>query len=301
MIKADTPIVIQARELAQGDELASGELLLSLRETLVDNQATEETDRLVLGLDSRHGNPNFDRAVTPYKANELLTEGSPRVRELFSQTVRDENRLAFSIPTVVRYHPTEWVEAKSAKYDGGYASSIMFEQAAVATKIEYQAFIDGLPVRVGTLRVLAGPGAITCKDSWSLDFDQPEIEFTIQRESDQFVLLAKLQNDKKLTLMVRRANIAPPPERVAPNLPPVWVTGSDLGLVSGPRTLVADDPEGYPVTYTGQNLPAGVTLNQSTGELNPNGAAAGNYTITVDASDGIRAARREFTMRVAIV
>ena len=298
MIKADTPIVIQARELAQGDELASGELLLSLRETLADNQATEETDRLVLGLDSRHGNPNFDRTVTPYTANELLTEGSPRVRELFSQTVRDENRLAFSIPTVVRYHPTEWVEAKSAKYDGGYASSIMFEQAAVATKIEYQAFIDGLPVRVGTLRVLAGPGAITCKDSWSLDFDQPEIEFTIQRESDQFVLLAKLQNDKKLTLMVRRANIAPPPERVAPNLPPVWVTGTDLGLVSGPRMLVANDPEGYPVTYTGQNLPAGVTLDQNTGELIPNGAAAGNYTIIVDASDGIRATRREFTMRI---
>lgn len=298
MIKADTPIVIQARELAQGDELASGELLLSLRETLDDNQATEETDRLVLGLDSRHGNPNFDRTVTPYTANELLTEGSPRVRELFSQTVRDENRLAFSIPTVVRYHPTEWVEAKSAKYDGGYASSIMFEDLSVATKIEYQAFIDGLPVRVGTLRVLAGPGAITCKDSWSLDFDQPEIEFTIQRESDQFVLLARLQNNKKLTLMVRRANIAPPPERVAPNLPPVWVTGPDLGLVSGPRMLVANDPEGYPVTYSSQNLPAGVTLNQTTGELAPNGAMAGKYTIIVDASDGVGFTRREFTMRI---
>lgn len=298
MIKAETPIVIQKRELVQGDELASGELLLSLRETLDDNQATEEKDRLVLGLDSRHGNPNFDRVVTPYTANELLTEGSPRVRELFSQTVRDENRLAFAIPTVVRYHPTEWVEAKSAKYDGGYASSIMFEDLSVATKIEYQAFIDGMPVRVGTLRVLAGPGAIQCKDSWSLDFDQPEIEFTIRRESDQFVLLARLQNNKKLTLMVRRANIARPPERVAPNLPPVWVTGPDLGLVTGPRTLVATDPEGYPVTYQSNNLPNGVSLNFTTGELTLNNATAGDYTFIVDASDGVLNTRREFTMRI---
>lgn len=298
MIKAETPIVIQKRELVQGDELASGELLLSLRETLDDNQATEEKDRLVLGLDSRHGNPNFDRVVTPYTANELLTEGSPRVRELFSQTVRDENRLAFAIPTVVRYHPTEWVEAKSAKYDGGYASSIMFEDLSVATKIEYQAFIDGMPVRVGTLRVLAGPGAIQCKDSWSLDFDQPEIEFTIRRESDQFVLLARLQNNNKLTLMVRRANIARPPERVAPNLPPVWVTGPDLGLVTGPRTLVATDPEGYPVTYQSNNLPNGVSLNFTTGELTLNNATAGDYTFIVDASDGVLNTRREFTMRI---
>ena len=298
MIKAETPIVIQKRELVQGDELASGELLLSLRETLDDNQATEEKDRLVIGLDSRHGNPNFDRIVTPYTANELLTEGSPRVRELFSQTVRDENRLAFSIPTVVRYHPTEWVEAKWAKYDGGYASSIMFEDLSVATKIEYQAFIDGMPVRVGTLRVLAGPGAIQCKDSWSLDFDQPEIEFTIRRESDQFVLLARLQNNKKLTLMVRRANIARPPERVAPNLPPVWVTGPDLGLVTGPRMLVATDPEGYPVTYQSNNLPNGVSLNFATGELTVNNATAGYHTIIVDASDGVLNTHREFTMRI---
>lgn len=298
MIKAETPIIIQQRELAQEDELASGELLVSLRETLDDNQATEETDRLVLGLDHRFGNPNFDRSVTPYTANELLTEGSPRVRELFSQTVRDQNRLAFSVPNLVRYHPTEWVEAKSAKYDGGYASSIIFEDLSVATKIEYQAFIDGMPVRVGTLRVLAGPGAIQCKDSWSLDFDQPEIEFTILRESDQFVLLARLTNDRKLTLMVRRANIAPPPERVAPNLPPVWVTGSDLGMVTAPRTLVANDPEGYPVTYLSQNLPAGLDLDPDTGVLTPNGVAAGDYEITVDAFDGVLTARREFTLRI---
>ncbi len=298
MIKAETPIIIQQRELAQEDELASGELLVSLRETLDDNQATEETDRLVLGLDHRFGNPNFDRSVTPYTANELLTEGSPRVRELFSQTVRNQNRLAFSVPTLVRYHPTEWVEAKSAKYDGGYASSIIFEDLSVATKVEYQAFIDGMPVRVGTLRVLAGPGAIQCKDSWSLDFDQPEIEFTILRESDQFVLLARLTNDRKLTLMVRRANIAPPPERVAPNLPPVWVTGSDLGMVSAPRTLVANDPEGYPVTYLSQNLPAGLDLDPDTGVLTPNGVAAGDYEITVDAFDGVLTARREFTLRI---
>lgn len=296
-------------------DMSLGELMCVRDTSVIQPKTDEEPERqsinLLMGVDQEYldidtgtfcyirGNPNFNRGAYPFRANEVLTEAKRgRVRELFSQTVRDENRLAFSIPTVVRYHPTEWVEAKSAKYDGGYASSIVFEQAAVATKIEYQAFIDGLPVRVGTLRVLAGPGAITYKDSWSLDFDQPEIEFTIQRESDQFVLLAKLQSDKKLTLMVRRANIAPPPERVAPNLPPVWVTGTDLGLVSGSRMLVANDPEGYPVTYTGQNLPVGVTLNQNTGELNPNGAAAGNYTIIVDASDGIRATRREFTMRV---
>lgn len=298
MIKADTPIIIEARELAQSDELASGELLLSLRPTLDDNQNTEETDRLVLGLDERYGNPNFDRTVTPYLANELLTEGSPRVRELFSQTVRDENRLAFMIPTVVRYHPTEWVEAKSALYDGGYASVVMFEQKAVATKLEYQAFINGMPVRMGTLRILASPAMIVCKDSWSLDAEDPEIEFRIVRESDQFVLQAKLARNSKLTLMVRRNNVAPPPERVAANLPPVWVTGSDLGLVSGPRTLVATDPEGYPVIYYSPNLPAGATLDMQTGELSVNATAAGNYTFFVDASDGAQNARREFTMRV---
>ena len=294
MIKADTPIIIETRELAQSDELASGELLLSLR----PSENNEETDRLVLGLDHRYGNPNFDRTVTPFLANEILSEGSPRVRELFSQTVRDENRLAFAIPTVVRYHPTEWVEAKSALYDGGYASVVMFEQKSVATKLEYQAFINGLPVRMGTLRILASPAEIICKDSWSLDAENPEIEFRVARESDQFVLQAKLARDSKLTLMVRRSNVAPPPERVAANLPPVWVTGPNLGLVSGPRVLVATDPEGYPVSYVSPKLPAGATLNAKTGELSVSGTAAGTYTFLVDASDGAQFTRREFTMRV---
>lgn len=292
MIKAETPIIIDKRELTQWDELASGELLLSLRP-----EDAEETDRLVLGLDEDYGNPNFDRQVTPFAANELLTEGSPRVRELFSQTIRNQDRHAFFVPTQVRYHPTEWVEAKSARHDGGYAFPILLKDKALATKIDYQAFIDGQPARTGTLRILAGPGTVICKDSWGIDFDEPEIEFKVERDGNDFVLLAKCLKDVNLTLLVRMNRNAPPPERVAENQPPVWETGADLGTIVGPVTLVANDPEGYAVTYTSFDLPSGLVLNTDTGELTPVGFK-GQTIFTVDASDGVLQTRRVFSVFV---
>lgn len=293
MIKAETPLVIVLRELTQDDNLASGELLLSLR----SQTDLEETDRLVLGMDDAYGNPNFDRIVTPFRENEVLTEGSPRVRELFSQAVRDESRHAFMIPTQLRYHATEWVEVKSAKYDGGYASPIQFKDRSVSAKIEYQAFINGKPSRMGTLRILAGPSSISFEDTATLDVGDT-VSFTVVREGNSFVVLGKCADDVKLTLLVRGSNVARPADRVAQNQPPVWITGNDLGTVAGPVMLSAIDPEGYAVTYKSENLPAGLTLNETTGELTPDVLSSGTHNFTVDASDGVYESRRVFTLRV---
>lgn len=295
-----------------------------------DEENKRQSVNLLLGVDQdaidlkepsySQGNPHFNRGVYPFRATEVLTEAKRgRIRELFSQALRDENRRAFFIPTQVRYLPkedratppsppalqeAEWVEAKAARYDGGYAYPILLEDRAVATKIDYQVFVNGQPTRSGVLRILAGPGAVVCSDSWNLDYDQPEIEFKVERDGNDFVLLARCLHDEqkapeavKLTLLVRFNSIARPSERVATNQAPVWVTGENLGNVVGPVTLVASDPEEYPVTYTSFDLPDGLTLNSETGELTPNGAS-GTFTFAVNASDGVLQSSRTFTVSV---
>jgi hypothetical protein len=60
-----------------------------------------DTARLVIGHDPSSGNINFDRDRFPQTAIEILTEVSPRNREIFSQQVRNQDRTAFYNPIFI--------------------------------------------------------------------------------------------------------------------------------------------------------------------------------------------------------
>jgi regulation of enolase protein 1 (concanavalin A-like superfamily) len=83
------------------------------------------------------------------------------------------------------------------------------------------------------------------------------------------------------------------------NRPPVIVTPGSQTTVRGAAAslqLVASDPEGQVLTYSASGLPAGLSLNVSTGLISgtvSSGAAASN-AVTVSASDGSLSASTTF-------
>jgi hypothetical protein len=69
--------------------------------------------------------------------------------------------------------------------------------------------------------------------------------------------------------------------------------------------LSAADPDGDPLTYTASGLPAGLSIDPSTGEITgvlPNSAASANpYAVSVSASDGVATSTQQFQWTVAAV
>ena len=87
---------------------------------------------------------------------------------------------------------------------------------------------------------------------------------------------------------------------------PVWTTASgSLGsIVEGAAlsfTVVATDPEGTAIVYSSADLPAGISINSSTGVISgtaPTVATDTTYTFTVSASDGLNQKTRSFSYTV---
>src|SRR5262249_44180919 len=76
---------------------------------------------------------------------------------------------------------------------------------------------------------------------------------------------------------------------------------SNVGDTIVPLTLGATDADGDVLTFAATGLPSGLSLNSSTGVISGTlAAAAGNYTVTVTASDGSNtSAPVSFTWTVA--
>jgi hypothetical protein len=96
---------------------------------------------------------------------------------------------------------------------------------------------------------------------------------------------------------------------IAANLPPVWVTDSELGsFIAGQTgtfaTVVATDPEGQVVSFavTGGSLPPGITLSAG-GTISGTATATTTttYTFTISATDGETAVPREFHMTITVI
>ena len=71
------------------------------------------------------------------------------------------------------------------------------------------------------------------------------------------------------------------------NLPPTWITGTDLTVYEGTNyPLIATDPEGDPLSFarTGGTAPPGVVV-YSSGIVT--GLVEGNYTLTVQVTDNV--------------
>ena len=63
-------------------------------------------------------------------------------------------------------------------------------------------------------------------------------------------------------------------------------------------TLVGSDPNGTAVTYSASGLPAGMTLNTTTGVISGTPTTAATYNVTATVSDGSLTASRTFTWTV---
>jgi hypothetical protein len=63
-------------------------------------------------------------------------------------------------------------------------------------------------------------------------------------------------------------------------------------------TLVASDPEGSAVTFSASGLPAGLTINPSSGVISGTVTTVGTSNVTATASDGALSASRTFTWTV---
>jgi hypothetical protein len=82
--------------------------------------------------------------------------------------------------------------------------------------------------------------------------------------------------------------------------PPADQTNNEGDAVSG-VFVTATGGDGNPLTYTATNLPAGLTINATTGEISGTltGQSAGTYTVTVSANDGLNTGSATFTWTVA--
>lgn len=187
----------------------------------------------------------------------------------------------------------KFLPLRSTRYDGAFAFPLEFEDDAIAATIEYQAYVGGKPARAGTIKLLASPSAVTLVDDGFGD-GTVNFEFSIERLRNKIALLVKCEEEP--TMILKTTVIG---RDAAENLPPVWVTPSPLGVVTGTVALLAVDPEGYPVTYHGVNLPDGFTVAKDTGVLTiaPE-VESGDYLIVVGASDGGGLATREFTLSI---
>ncbi len=62
--------------------------------------------------------------------------------------------------------------------------------------------------------------------------------------------------------------------------------------------LQAEDPEGVPLTYSASGLPAGLSINGTTGLISGSPTTAGTYTVTASVSDGVLNSSQTFTWDV---
>ncbi len=118
---------------------------------------TTDTSRVLIGHTPKPGDVDYHRLVFPYQNIEVLTETSPRMKELFDHFVRNQNQDAFFPPTVI-----------TGNYNGPITYSDVTDIPVIPSKIyganvsaafEYHAFkVIGStysPLENGTLRILA--------------------------------------------------------------------------------------------------------------------------------------------------
>jgi hypothetical protein len=71
--------------------------------------------------------------------------------------------------------------------------------------------------------------------------------------------------------------------------------GSSTGVA---LQLVATDPDGDPITYSASGLPAGLSVNSTTGLISGTPGGSGSYVVTATASDGTLSSSQTFTLTI---
>jgi hypothetical protein len=85
------------------------------------------------------------------------------------------------------------------------------------------------------------------------------------------------------------------------NAPPVLTNpGSRTNDIGQPASLqlAASDPYGQPLTYSATGLPPGLSVMSSTGLISGAGTAAGTYSVTATATDGVLSHSQSFSWTI---
>ncbi len=138
------PITLNPITLSPG--LSPGELGMTI-----------DTGRLFVGFNPTTASPNYLRPVFPYQNVEVLTENSPRVQELFSSYLIDQDENDFFVPISI---PAQ--SMADIQYPAGSTNPAQMIGTVVSAVFEYHAFSNtGAPVKQGTLRIANGTIADT--------------------------------------------------------------------------------------------------------------------------------------------
>jgi hypothetical protein len=112
---------------------------------------TADTGRVFIGHIPAPGDVNYRRAAFPYQNIEVLTEASPRIRELISEFTRDQGTDSFYLPLQIQSDGSYAVPT-------GYSDPTEIPNECSAT-FEYHAFDgNGNPMQQGVVRAATGLG-----------------------------------------------------------------------------------------------------------------------------------------------
>jgi hypothetical protein len=178
---------------------------------------TTDSGRLFIGHDPTVGNPNFNRTDFPFENVEVLTENSPRVAELFSQNVRDQDRNDFFYPTVIPASQTSYAPLTYLDYEGGVPTPAHFYGGSISAAVDYHAFkadVGGpLPVKQGTLRLMGTPTSAQIQDNDNFDLSSNQLQFQLSAQqtdtfgNDYFELQVRNLTGVDITILIRRVSI----------------------------------------------------------------------------------------------
>lgn len=184
---------------------------------------TIDSGRLFLGHNPRPNDLNYQRSVFPYQNVEVLTENSPRVRELFNDFSRDQENFDFFLPTKAPQNSGQEPFAHDELEPTDLHPTHFYVDSATIT-IEYAAFVDsaggikdGWPVKHGIVRFLVNEDATSYPtDQGTPNEDTVEdsvligsgLTFDIQKNNDYYFLTYHNQTGNDLSVNIRRVVVS---------------------------------------------------------------------------------------------
>jgi hypothetical protein len=151
---------------------------------------TKDTSRLFIGFEPTPAAPNYLRSVFPYQNVEVLTESSPRIQELFSEFIMNQDGTDFFVPTVIAIQ-----SMTDIAYPAETLNPAQLMGSSLSAIIDYHAFstVDGTPIKQGTLRIIANQSTQTITDTENVQA-VAGITFALRKDGSGTFFMLQCQN-----------------------------------------------------------------------------------------------------------
>ncbi len=174
---------------------------------------TSDTARVLVGHSPISGDINYKRSVFPYQNIEILTETSPRTREIFNDFMKAQTKDTFYLPTVVDPSSDGFVDITYSNYSGNTIPSKLYGSNSSVT-IEYHIFdnTSNVAIKQGTLHCLLNPTQHTLYDDY-VESVTPSFEFNVNQSyvTDAYGRYYQLQGqnytESSVKLYIRKVTV----------------------------------------------------------------------------------------------